>query len=206
MEPSALRESLESLELEPRALQRDIASLGRKKVPKDLPYDVTLTVLAYLYGKEDKDSFVRIYEAFVSENIDDHFAEPHRRWSFVVGLIVLNSSLTGDKRHVPLIREKGFVEERLQGSMLELHASNLAIELSTEEKGQPLPIGTIIFRYRELMLESLVMLEMCETTPAKSLRIRLERYKKLFVAAIDNASLKGQKFIEALQSASKELV
>lgn len=206
MDNAKLHKALTKLALPQRFLQREIAVLKRKKITKRDPYSVLRTILVYLYCAKDTARFTELFGRFVEAEIDLHFAQVHDLWFFVEQDILLYSDLTGDSKHDDRIRAKGFVEDRLQGSMLNLHSRNLAEELREFELGHSLPKDTILGRYQSLIGECLAILRLRKRGAQKQIRARLERYRQLFLVAVDCFQEKDEDFLAGLRRVAEDLV
>ena len=206
MNTSQLHDALTKLALQEPFLQREIAVLKRKKVAKVDPYSVLYTTLLYLYCVKDTGRFLDLFRQFIEAEMDAHFAQMHDLWFFVEGSILLYSDLTGDAKHDYRIRAKGFVEDRLEGSMLDLNSGNLKEELGELKLGNPLPKETIVRRYESLIGECVAILRLKKGGAKKEVKARLDRYRQLFIAAVGCFRLRDEDFVAGLKSVSKDLV
>jgi hypothetical protein len=209
MDNLQLYEALNGLALEQSFVQRQVASLTRKRTTKRDPYDVLYTVLLHLYCVKDADRFTALFERFISAEMDTHFGQTHDLWFFVEQCILLYSDLTGDARFDHRIRDKGFVPQRLEGAMLDLHSRNLKAELGEFEKGHRLPKETILGRYQALIGECLLIIRFKKTGlfgSHKHTRARLERYRQLYLATVDHFGEADEQFLAGLRRVSDALV
>ncbi len=206
MDASQVHAALTELGFPQRFLQREIAILQKKKTAKRDPYDVLKSILLYLYCTQDRQRFVTLFQSFIASDLDSHFTKTFDLWSYVEGCLLLHADLTGDGQYLHLIREKGFVEDRVDGGMLNLASKNLKAELGELDLGHSLPKPTIMKRYQALIVESLVSLHLhTGTIDEAPIRTRLDRYVRLYLAAVDNYEKKDPQFVAALKEVADEL-
>jgi hypothetical protein len=209
MNTTELLPALSAIASPQKYLQREIAVLSRKKVTKLDPYRALHTVLMHLYCIRDVKRFRMIFDQFIAAEMDFHFTQDFDLWSWVEGLILLESDLTGDLRHAQRIWDKGFVPDRLDGSLLQLQSRNLKTELAEFDKGHQLPKATILHRYASLIEECLLMIHFKKggsVGSQKNTRAHLERYRQLYVAGVDAFRLKDEQSLGALKQVSKDLL
>lgn len=196
---------LSKLDLPSQFLQREIAILNRKKTTKKDPYVVLLTILTYLYCRSDVERFLKLFQQFIESEMDAHFAQDHSLWFFVESSILLYSGLIGDTKHDSLIVAKGIAGSRLQGRLLNTTAENLLAEIGEFSRGHSLPKGTIVNRYQSMVLDCLVILRLTTGAPPE-ISVRLDRYRRLFLASVDSFRLSDREFLDCLKKTSSDFV
>jgi hypothetical protein len=208
MDNVQLFEALNGLALSQKFLRQEIAVLSRKRVTKRDPYNVLHAVLLHLYCVRDVDRFSGLFERFIAAEMDFHFRQDFELWSYVEGSILLYSDLTGDMKCAQRIRDKGFVPERLEGSMIDLNVKNLKAELGEFEKGHLLPKETILWRYQSLITECLLIIHFKKTGwfgSHKQTKALLERYRQLCLAGEGHFDQEDEQFLAALKTVSDNL-
>lgn len=200
--------ALSELSLPQKYLQREIAVLTRKTVRKADPYSALVTVLLYLYCIRDEKRFRAIFDQFVAARMDQLLTLGNDLWFYVEWLILMELDLTGNPRFKQTIWDQGFYLDRLNGSSLELHSRNLKDELTAPETGYRLPKDTILSRYKYLVVECLLMIHFNKSeavTLIKNAQTNIDRYRRLYVAAVDGYRLKDEQFLNSLKQVSKDL-
>lgn len=205
MKSTCLYNRLTRIGLDVEFLTKQINILNKKRVTKRDPYDVLHSVLAYLYCIRDKDSLSVLFDEFIASDINFHFEQSFDIWSYVERGILLYADLLVSSCFDQFIADKGFVRDRLEGRLLELHRQNLQKELGELSTGHSLPKETIVRRYQSLIAECLLIIRFKKTGwfgSHKEIKAHLNRYCLLCRAAMEHFGEPDEQFIAFLEVAS----
>jgi len=149
---------LEFFKLHPtshRKLDSVIKSLSRKNIRKVDPLIVLREITYYFFSAGNVSSLNECYDGLIQPNLESLSNLEARDWGIIEGIILIHCYVNSSRQDLDYISRRGYVKTRLEGSLYELHAKNLAKELADENY---VPKDTIAWRYESQIHELVLML------------------------------------------------